>query len=86
MQNMRMTKLRLIRQELGLTLQQVAQQVATNIGNLSRLECGKQNPSKALAERLFRFYKGRISIAEIFNIDDRRERKHSTPASHQDMA
>lgn len=53
---------RLMRQ---LTLQQVADAVGIDTGNLSRIERGLQVPSKDLAERLVRHYGGEITETQI---------------------
>lgn len=63
-----MNKLRAKRAERGLTLDEVAKAVSTNVGNLSRIECDKQLPSPALAIRLCRFYG--IELADVFAAAD----------------
>jgi len=52
------------RAEKGLTLDEVAKAVNTNVGNLSRIERGAQFPSPPLAFRLARFYG--IELADVF--------------------
>ena len=66
--NSAMNKLRAKRAERGLTLEEVAKAVVTNVGNLSRIECDKQLPSPALAIRLCRFYG--IELADVFAAAD----------------
>ncbi len=59
-----MNKLREKRAERGLTLDEVAKAVNTNVGNLSRIERDQQLPSPGLAFRLSRFYG--IEFADVF--------------------
>jgi transcriptional regulator with XRE-family HTH domain len=59
-----MNTLKHIRVSRGLMLKDVAQQVGTDAGNLSRIEQGKQNPSLALARKLASLYG--ISLDDIF--------------------
>jgi transcriptional regulator with XRE-family HTH domain len=53
------------RRKEGKTLQSVAQAVGIDTGNLSRIERGKQVPSKELAERLSRHFGGDVTETEI---------------------
>ena len=46
-----------LRRERQLTLEQVAQVVGTNNGNLSRIERGIQRAGPDLAERIAKFYR-----------------------------
>ena len=59
-----MNTLKHIRVSRGLMLKDVARQVGTDAGNLSRIEQGKQNPSLALARKLAALYG--ISLDDIF--------------------
>lgn len=63
-----MSKLREKRIEKGLTLMQVAKQVRTNVGNLSRIERGQQFPSPPLAVRLSRVYG--MALEDVFSVSD----------------
>ncbi|MBW9334554.1 helix-turn-helix transcriptional regulator [Herbaspirillum sp. RU 5E] len=44
--------LRIAREKMGLRLQDIAQQVGSDVGNLSRIERGKQVPTRDLAEKI----------------------------------
>lgn len=57
--------LKLIRRKHGLTLQQVADSVGIDTGNLSRIERGQQVPNKELAEKLAIFFNGDITEIQI---------------------
>lgn len=59
------TPLRKIKIENELTIVQVANTINCDAGNLSRLERGTQSASLELAEKLARFYKGKISEIQI---------------------
>ncbi|WP_050814898.1 helix-turn-helix domain-containing protein [Achromobacter arsenitoxydans] len=59
------TPLRMAREKRGLTIQQVATSVGIDPGNLSRIERGKQVPSKDLAEKLSQVYGGQVSETQI---------------------
>ncbi len=59
------TPLRMARESRGLTIQQVATSVGIDPGNLSRIERGKQVPSKDLAERLSQVFGGQVSETQI---------------------
>lgn len=48
-----------------LTLQDVAQAVGTDTGNLSRIERGLQIPSKELAEALVKFFDHEITETQL---------------------
>lgn len=48
-----------------LTLQQVANAVGIDTGNLSRIERGRQVPSKELAEKLVIFYANEVTETQI---------------------
>jgi len=64
MQNMQ-TPLRKMREENGLTISEVALAVKIDVGNLSRIERGIQVTSIETAERISRFFKGKISEMQI---------------------
>lgn len=57
--------LKLVRRKHGLTLQQVADSVGIDTGNLSRIERGHQVPNKKLAEKLANFFKNDITETQI---------------------
>lgn len=59
------TPLRLARENRGLTIQQVADSVGIDPGNLSRIERGTQVPSKDLAEKLVNFFNNEIDEIQI---------------------
>ena len=59
------TPLRVVREKRGLTMQQVAESVAINPSNLSRIERGEQTPSKGVAERLSAFFGHEVSEIQI---------------------
>lgn len=59
------TPLRTAREKRGLTIQQVATSVGIDPGNLSRIERGKQVPSKDLAEKLSQVFSGQVSETQI---------------------
>jgi transcriptional regulator with XRE-family HTH domain len=59
------TKLKSERQRRQLTVAEVARAVHTDQGNLSRIENGKQVPSRDLALRLHAFYEGRVELLDI---------------------
>lgn len=48
-----------------LTLQQVANAVGIDTGNLSRIERGHQVPSKELAEKLVKFFDNDVTETQI---------------------
>jgi transcriptional regulator with XRE-family HTH domain len=48
-----------------LTLQQVANEVGIDTGNLSRIERGLQIPSKELAEKLVKFFDNEVTETQI---------------------
>lgn len=48
-----------------LTLQQVANEVGIDTGNLSRIERGLQTPSKELTEKLAKYFDGEITELQI---------------------
>ena len=47
------------------TLQEVADAVGTDTGNLSRIERGQQVPSKELTEKLAKYFGGEITELQI---------------------
>lgn len=59
------TPLRLARERRDLTIQQVADAVDIDPGNLSRIERGTQVPSKDLAEKLAKYFDGEINEIQI---------------------
>ena len=61
--------LREIREKRKLTLAEVAREVGTDAGNLSRIETGSQVPSRDLARGLYSFYDGKVSLAAIYDPD-----------------
>lgn len=59
------TPLRLARRRRGLTLQKVAIAIETDVGNLSRIETGRQRPSPKLAEKLALMFHPDLSEMEV---------------------
>ena len=59
--------LREIREKRKLTLAEVAREVGTDAGNLSRIEMGSQVPSRDLARGLYDFYDGKILLSAIYD-------------------
>lgn len=59
------TPLRKMRVEKGLTISEVAMATQIDVGNLSRIERGAQVTSLDNAEKLSRFFKGKISEMQI---------------------
>lgn len=57
--------LRLARERRGLTLKQVADAVAMDPGNLSRVERGEQMPSKELVAALVKFFGNLVTELQI---------------------
>ena len=50
----------------GETLQAVADAIGTDTGNLSRIERGKQTPSKDIVEKLVKHFNNAITEIQIF--------------------
>lgn len=59
------TPLRKIRVEKGLTIAEVSKLTEIDVGNLSRIERGKQVTSLETAEKLSKFFEGKISEMQI---------------------
>lgn len=59
------TPLRKMRVEKGLTISEVAMATQIDVGNLSRIERGIQVTSLETAEKLSKFFKGKISEMQI---------------------
>lgn len=59
------TPLRKMRVEKGLTIAEVSLATQIDVGNLSRIERGKQVTSLETAEKLARFFKGEITEMQI---------------------
>ncbi|MDQ0548193.1 helix-turn-helix domain-containing protein [Pantoea agglomerans] len=59
------TPLRKMRVEKKLTISEVAIATQLDVGNLSRIERGIQVPSLETAEKLARFFKGKITEMQI---------------------
>lgn len=59
------TPLRKMRMEKGLTISEVAMATQIDVGNLSRIERGIQVTSLETAEKLSKFFKGKISEMQI---------------------
>ncbi len=65
------SKLRSARQQRGLTLEMVCASVGVSKGQLSLIERGG-GCSLAVAAKLVRFYKGKVSMEDIANTRKRR--------------
>lgn len=59
------TPLRKMRVEKGLTISEVSRMTEIDVGNLSRIERGKQITSLETAEKLSRFFEGKITEMQI---------------------
>lgn len=59
------TPLRKIREKYKQSLQEVANAIDSDVGNLSRIERGLQVPSLELAEKISRHFKGKITELHI---------------------
>ncbi|HCC5988996.1 TPA: helix-turn-helix transcriptional regulator [Enterobacter cloacae] len=59
------TPLRKMRVEKGLTITEVSKLTEIDVGNLSRIERGKQVTSLETAEKLSKFFEGKISEMQI---------------------
>ncbi|MGE1562106.1 helix-turn-helix domain-containing protein [Pantoea septica] len=59
------TPLRKMRVEKGLTISEVAIATELDVGNLSRIERGIQVTSLETAEKLSKFFKGKITEMQI---------------------
>ena len=59
------TPLRKMRVEKGLTISEVSMATQIDVGNLSRIERGTQVTSLDNAEKLSRYFKGKISEMQI---------------------
>ena len=61
------TALRQHRIQMGYAQKDVAAAVGTDVANLWRVETGKQTPKPQLARKLFEFFGGAISLAQIYD-------------------
>jgi len=61
------TPLRKMRVEKKLTISEVAIATQLDVGNLSRIERGMQVPSLETAEKLSRYFKGKITEMQILS-------------------
>lgn len=59
------TPLRQIRKKNGLTLRSVAKAVGISVSQLSRLEHGRHQATADQAEKLCRFYRGKITELQV---------------------
>lgn len=73
--------LRRLRRSRRLTLQTVADAVASDTGNLSRIEKGQQLPTKQLARRLVEYFDREITVCEILCPEEFDLTSAVTPAS-----
>jgi len=75
--NIRAVKLREWRKSQGLSLQQVAEVLATNKSYLSLIETGKSFPGRDFAKRIELLTKGAVSAAELLDLDQREQKQRS---------
>ena len=59
------TLLRQLRKQRGLTLEQVSIAIGSDTGNLSRVELGKQIPSRNIAAKLAKYFHNEINEMQI---------------------
>ncbi|AEV24604.1 putative transcriptional regulator [Azospira oryzae PS] len=57
--------LKQVRLKRNKTLQEVADAIGTDTGNLSRIERGQQVPSKAMAEKLAKYFDNEVTETQI---------------------
>lgn len=69
------TRLRAERVRRGLSVKSVAAAVGYDPSNLSRLELGQQTPPRDVARALHRFYRGRVSLGDVYDPAFRFERR-----------
>ncbi|MEZ5953031.1 MAG: type II toxin-antitoxin system CcdA family antitoxin [Hyphomonas sp.] len=70
-------KLREWRNSQGLSLQQVAEVLATNKSYLSLIENGKSFPGRDFAKRIELMTKGAVTAAELLGLDQREQKQRS---------
>ena len=61
------TRLREERERRGLTVREVAESVGYDPSNLSRVELGQQLVPREVARALYRLYRGRVPLGEIYD-------------------
>ena len=59
--------LREARKDAGMTAAQVAEAAGLDRATLYRIEDGRQQPKRENARSLFRIFKGRVPLAEIYD-------------------
>jgi len=64
-QSIRITPLQRARHARKLSLEQVAEAVGTDTGNLSRIERGQQVPSSSLTEKLAKYFGNEVTETQI---------------------
>lgn len=62
-----MSLLREIREQRGESLKGVAAAVGIDKGTLSRIERGQSEPTKTTAQKLFRYYGGKVPYASCLD-------------------
>lgn len=62
-----LTKLQTARKARELTLRDLEEKTGISLAVLSRIETGKQVPSRDHARKLFEFYNGEILLSEIYD-------------------
>lgn len=61
------TKLRKAREGIGLTVDEICERVGCTRPTLYRVENGEVTPRQDLARELFKLYKGRVPLANIYD-------------------
>ena len=61
------TKLRKARDDSGLTVDEICERVGCTRPTLYRVENGEVTPRQDLARQLFKLYRGRVPLANIYD-------------------
>lgn len=61
------TRLRIERKRRGLSVKAVADAIDYDQSNLSRIELGRQTPTREVARKLHAFFRGRVALADIYD-------------------
>ena len=61
------TKLRQARDNSGLTVEEICERVGCTRPTLYRVENGEVTPRQDLARQLFKLYRGRVPLANIYD-------------------
>lgn len=63
----KVSKIRAERLRRKLSVTAVAAAISINVGTLSRIETGRQQPTQEIARNLYRFYRGRVTLGDIYD-------------------